>query len=324
MKNALIIGFTGLFGRYMAPCLRDRGFSLTVTTTDPSHSGDNASLYQDARAAGNDILRLDVTDRENVENVISKVKPGVIFDFAVQNSVSRAWREPGVTVDTNVTGAINVLDAARKMDEMPVVVFAGSGEEYGPHSFDAYPLREDVQPRPDNVFAASMACASQMCRIYADAYRMKVMVARTFNEAGPGQSGRFVISDFCRQFAKAEKAGLKEFPIYVGNINVERDFTDVRDIVKALCLISEKGRAGEIYNVGRGHAVPIRRIIEILTGITGITPEIHADALRFRPQDAPKYEADTDKLFSDTGWKPGIPLETTVSDIYEYWKCADR
>ncbi len=307
MKKALIIGGTGLFGRHMVPYLREKGVDVIITGL-PHSCGENGAIS------------LDVTDAAAVGEVISSVEPDVVFHFALQNSVSRAWREPGETVDTNVTGAINVLDAARKLETVPAIVMAGAGEEYGPHSFDTYPLTEDVQPRPDNVFAAAMACATQMSRIYARAYGMRVMVARTFNETGTGQSDRFVIADFCRQFVEAEKAGAKEFPMYVGNINIERDFTDVRDIVRALHLIAEKGRPGEIYNVGRGSAVPIRRIIEILSDITGITPDIHADALRFRPQDAPKYEADTRKLCADTGWKPEISLETTISDIYKSWR----
>ena len=312
MKNALSSGGTGLFGRHMVPFLRQEGIDVTVTGVSADGTGDDG------------VVRLDVTDPASVDSIMNSVRPDVVFNFGIQNSVSRAWKDPGETVDTNVTGGINILDAARRLDVMPVVIMAGSGEEYGPHSFDAFPLKEDMQPHPDNVFAATMACSAQMCRIYAGAYGMRIIVARTFNETGPGQSSRFVIDDFCSQFAGAAASGLSEFPLYVGNINVERDFTDVRDIVRALFLLAEKGRAGEIYNVGRGHAVPVRRIIEILEELTGVTAIIHADALRFRPQDAPKYEADTGKLFADTGWKPEIPLEKTVSDIYRYWEKERR
>lgn len=310
--NYLIVGGTGLFGGRLAVYLREQDPQAAITATKlPTEA---APMLPGVTWADVDVL-----DTLSIVETLQKARPNVIFDFAVQNSVSYAWVNPGATVDVNVTGALNLMDAVRQLDYQPTVVLAGSGEEYGRMPFDKLPQAEDANPNPGNIFGASKACQTMMAQIYCRAYKMKLIVLRTFNEIGPGQSGRFVVSNFCRQFALIE-AGRAEPVLHTGNVNIQRDFTDVRDLVRAFALVAEKGRPGEVYNAGRGAAVPIRRVLELLQQATGVTVEIHADAERIRPIDTPKFEADVTKIAADTGWKAEIPLEQTVMDMLEYWR----
>lgn len=310
--RSLIIGGTSLFGSRLAAYLQQQDPDARITATKlPTEAMPEVQGVQWAD--------VDVLDTLSIVAVLKKAQPQVVYNFAVQNSVGYAWVNPGATVDVNVTGALNLLDAVRQLDYKPTVVLAGSGEEYGRMSFDKLPQAEDAHPYPGNIFAASKVCQTMMAKIYRRAYGMELIVLRTFNEIGPGQSGRFAVSNFCRQFALIE-AGKAERVLHTGNVNIERDFTDVRDLVRAFALVAEKGRPGEVYNAGRGHAVAIRDVLEMLQKLTGIPVELRADAERIRPIDTPKFEADVTKIFTDTGWKAEIPLEKTVEDMLNYWR----
>ncbi len=310
--NYLIVGGTSLFGAGLAECLQSRDSSAVITAT-------KLPTEQALPLAGVTWADVDVLDTLSIIDTLNACHPDMVFNLAVQNSVGYAWSNPGATVDVNVTGALNLMDAVRQLDYQPVVVLAGSGEEYGRMPFDELPLAEDAKPNPGNIFAASKVCQTMMAKIYRRAYNMRLIVLRTFNEIGPGQSARFVVSNFCRQFALIE-AGKAEPVIHTGNVNIERDFTDVRDLVRAFALVAEKGRPGEVYNAGRGHAVPIREVLGMLEQLTHLKVELHADADRIRPIDTPKFEADTTKITADTGWQAEIPLEQTVEDMLNYWR----
>lgn len=308
----LIVGGNSLFGGRLAAYLHAQDAAAQITATKlPAEDA--------PELAGVRWAEVDVMDTLSIVATLKKTKPDRIFNFAVQNSVSYAWVNPGATVDVNIIGALNLLDAVRQLDYQPTVVLAGSGEEYGRMPFDQLPQAETANPNPGNIFAASKVCQTMMAQIYCRAYNMKLIVLRTFNEIGPGQSGRFVVSNFCRQFALMEK-GKAEPVLHTGNINIQRDFTDVRDLVRAFALVAEKGRPGEIYNAGAGHAVPIAAVLDILRELTGINATVQADAERIRPIDTPKFEADVQKICADTGWRAEIPLRQTIADMLEYWR----
>lgn len=308
--NTLIIGGTSLFGGYLTDSLLQKGERVAATKLPTEKPADRPGVtWSD----------VDVMDPLSIVDVLKKERPQVVYNFAVQNSVSYAWRNPGATVDVNVIGALNLLDAVRQLDYQPTVLLAGSGEEYGRMPFSDMPQTEEQKPNPGNIFAASKVCQTMMAQIYCRAYQMKIILVRTFNETGPGQSGRFVVSNFCKQFALMEK-GKAEPVLEVGNMNIQRDFTDVRDLVRAFELLAEKGRPGEIYNAGRGAAEPISRVIKLLQAQTGIAVQVRASADRIRPIDTPIFEADIAKLQQDTGWQAEIPLEKTVADMLDYWR----
>ena len=212
-----------------------------------------------------------------------------------------------------------MLDAVRKLDYKPRVLLIGSGEEYGHVRENEVPVQEDNVLRPGNIYAATKACQNMIGAIYAQAYGMDVMMVRAFNHVGPNQSPIFVVADFCKQTAEIE-AGLKEPVIKVGNLSARRDFSDVRDVVRAYVELMEKGKAGETYNVGSGNAVEIRKILDMILSRSKKEIRVEVEPSRMRPVDVPVIEADISKLKACTGWEQKITLEETIQDTLEYWR----
>jgi len=316
--NYLLIGGASLFGPFLLEELCKEDNHIVVTRLP--HEGLKISgKFEDYV----EVVELDILNRDSIDDLFKRIRPEVIFNFAVQNSVRYAWEHPDETIEINVNGLLNLLDAVRKLDYSPKIVVAGSGEEYGELPFSAMPVDESVSQNPTNIFAASKVCQTMMCELYAKAYKMDIVVLCTFNEIGPGQGDRFVVSDLCHQFARIE-AGKKEAKVEIGNINVIRDFTDVRDIVRAFEIASRYNLKNIKYNVGRGKAIPISEIIRILENITGIKAKIEIKSERVRLIDSAILESDPGALYRETGWKSEISIENTVLDMLNFWRDLER
>lgn len=313
MKYALIIGAAGFVGGYLANHLRKEcGWSVSVTKMSQEVCEIEDVLVYD----------LDILDAEAVQNLLIKIQPDYIFHLAAQSSVALSWKRPGLTVDVNVKGCINVLEAVRVMEVKPRVLLIGSSEEYGPVAEVENPVSEAKMPHPGNIYAATKACQNMIGKIYADAYQLDIMMVRAFNHIGPKQAPMFVVSDFCKQAVEIEK-GLREPVMYVGNLSAKRDFTDVRDIVRAYALLMQKGRAGETYNVGSGKACSIKEILDKILKLSTAEIKVETDPAKLRPVDVPVVEADISKLVEETGWQQEIALEKTLEETLEYWRNED-
>ena len=252
---------------------------------------------------------------------LEEIRPDVIFDLNVQDSVGQAWKNPNETVNVNVVETIALLNAVKDLDYKPRLVIGGSGEEYGHLGFDHLPLQESETPHPVNIFGATKACQTMFAKLYHRAYGMNVVVLRTFNETSPLQDDRWAISSFCKQFVKMER-GEQEKIIHVGNTNIIRDFTDVDDLAHAFELVAEKGASGEVYNAARGVGVSIGDIIHHLEQITSITVDIRTDKSKVRPIDAPAIIADVRKIREDTGWEASVDIRTTLEKMVNRWRIA--
>ena len=310
MKRALIIGAAGFVGSYLIDHIQKHCVWSIVVTKMPQETMACPAV---------DICDLDILAPEAIERLLEEQRPDYIFHLAAQSSVAVSWKNPGLTVDVNVKGSLNVLDAVRKLDYKPRVLLIGSGEEYGHVRENEVPVQEDNVLRPGNIYAATKACQNMVGAIYAQAYGMDVMMVRAFNHVGPNQSPIFVVADFCKQTAEIE-AGLKEPVIKVGNLSARRDFSDVRDVVRAYVELMEKGKAGETYNVGSGNAVEIRKILDMILCRSKKEIRVEVEPSRMRPVDVPVIEADISKLKACTGWKQKITLEETIQDTLEYWR----
>lgn len=310
MKRALIIGAAGFVGSYLIDHIQKHCVWSIVVTKMPQET---------MACPGVDICDLDILAPEAIERLLEERRPDYIFHLAAQSSVAVSWKNPGLTVDVNVKGSLNVLDAVRKLDYKPRVLLIGSGEEYGHVRENEVPVQEDNVLRPGNIYAATKACQNMIGAIYAQAYGMDVMMVRAFNHVGPNQSPIFVVADFCKQTAEIE-AGLKEPVIKVGNLSARRDFSDVRDVVRAYVELMEKGKAGETYNVGSGNAVEIRKILDMILCRSKKEIQVEVEPSRMRPVDVPVIEADISKLKACTGWEQKITLEETIQDTLEYWR----
>jgi GDP-4-dehydro-6-deoxy-D-mannose reductase len=260
---------------------------------------------------------LDLLDADAVHDLLHGIKPDRILHLAAQSSVAVSWKQPQQTAEVNIIGTLNLLEAARTLPIMPRILLVGSGEEYGAPAQN--PVREEMPLHPANIYAATKAAAEQFAAVYYKAYHLPVICVRAFNHIGPMQREIFVTADFCKQAAEIE-AGLREPVIRTGNLSAKRDFTDVRDIVRAYALLLECGRAGEIYNVGSGNAVMISDILSQIQQLCHVPFRIETDPAKLRPVDVPVIAADIAKLQAHTGWTPEIPLAQTLADTLEHWR----
>lgn len=311
MSKALIIGAAGFVGSYLAKCLQNE-FGMEVAATKLPHeilsSMDDVAVYD-----------LNILNKDDVVELLLSVRPDYIIHLAAQSSVSVAWKNPCLTVDVNIKGSINVLDAVRELYYKPRVLMIGSGEEYGHIKPGETPIKEDNNLRPGNIYAATKACQNMISSIYAQAYDMELMSVRAFNHIGPNQAPLFVVADFCKQVAEIEK-GLREPVMYVGNLAAQRDFTDVRDVVRAYALLVQKGESGKTYNVGSGHAIAIQEILNMIIEESTADVKVEVDPNKIRPVDVPIIEADTTLLKETTGWEQKIELRQTIRETLDYWR----
>lgn len=308
--NALIIGAAGFVGGYLSKHLKEAlGWNITATKMK----------HEELNIPDVNIVSLDILNKQEIIALLFDIKPDCIFHLAAQSSVSVAWKNPALTVDVNIKGSLNVLDAVRELFYKPRILLIGSGEEYGYVRPEDIPIREETLLRPGNLYAATKACQNMIGKIYTDAYDMNIMMVRAFNHIGPNQAPLFVVSDFCKQVVEIER-GLQVPVIHVGNLSVFRDFTDVRDVVRAYSAIILQGKRGETYNVGSGKSMEIREMLETILSFSTASITIETDPAKLRPVDVPIIEADTSKLYNLTGWKPLIPFHQTVQETLDYWR----
>lgn len=312
--KALVIGGGGFVGPYLVRHLTDDlGYEVTVTkTVKETLTMDNAT-----------VRNLDILDMEQIRTLLEEEKADYLFHLAAQSSVAYSWKNPTLTVDVNIKGCVNLLEAVKDADKKPRVLLIGSGEEYGHIKKDECPIIEDNVLRPGNIYAATKSCQNMLGKIYSDAYGLDIMMVRAFNHIGPNQTPVFVVADFCKQVADIEK-GKQEPVIYVGNLSAKRDFTDVRDVVKAYALLVKGGKRGETYNVGRGHAVAIEDILKEIVSMSDKDIEVKVDEKKLRPVDVPIIEPDIEKIKKEVGWEPVIELRQTLEETLEYWRSSDR
>lgn len=306
--KALIVGGSGFVGPHLADYLR-RKLSVDVLLTS---SQVNNKKYE----------FLDVLNLDSIRDFLCRTSPELIFYLAAQSSVKIAWEKPLTTAEVNVFGILNFLEVYRELGLKSKILVVGSGEEYGDYNGnEKHTLEEGDVLNPGNVYAVTKACQNMISSVYAKAYSVPIVMTRTFNHFGPGQSSNFVVSDFCRQIAKIEK-GLQEPVIYVGNLKAKRDFSDVRDIVDAYCRLILFGKFGETYNVGTGVGIEIKYILEELLKKSKVDIKVEVDVLKYRPIDVEEIVPNVNKLMLCTGWRPSFSLDQSLSDMLNYWRDA--
>lgn len=310
MKKALVIGAAGFVGSYLIEYIQKNCKWSIVATKMP---------WEELKLPSVEVYELDILDKASIVLLLKKEQPDYIFHLAAQSSVALSWKMPGITVDVNIKGSLNVLDAIREVGYSPRILLIGSSEEYGYVRQEEIPVTESNPLRPGSIYAATKACQNMIGKIYSQAYNMDIMMVRAFNHVGPNQSPIFVVADFCKQIAEIEK-GIKSPVVKVGNLNAKRDFSDVRDVVCAYVKLMEMGKTGETYNVGSGKAVEIREILDMILEFSEINIEIEVDNERIRPAGGDVIEADIRKLVECTGWKPEVPLKATIYETLDYWR----
>lgn len=261
--------------------------------------------------------RVDLGDGAALRAVLARLRPDRVFHLAAEASVARSWEAPAEVVTANVRSTLNLLEAVRAEAPEARVLVACSGEEYGPPR--RLPVDEDHPLSPRNPYAASKAMADVLAGSYADAHGLCVVRTRAFNHTGPGQSDTYVVSSFARQIAEAEAGGGERALLDTGNLDVRRDFSDVRDVVRAYRLALEHGEPG-VFNVCSGRATPVSDILTGLAAHSSLKVERRLDPSRLRENEVPEIAGSHQKLTEATGWQPEIALSDTLRDVLDWWR----
>jgi GDP-4-dehydro-6-deoxy-D-mannose reductase len=281
-------------------------------------------LREHLEASGDQVFAplFDITDSDSVQQSISEIRPDAIYHLAGQANVGASWTDPFSTFAVNANGTLNVVQAAIKAGA-PRVLVVGSAEVYGVVTSEDLPVSEDRQLRPASPYAASKAAAEMVALQAHLGSGLPVMVARSFNHVGPGQSDGFVVSALARRVVDARRTGARS--ISVGNLSPRRDFTDVRDVVRAYRLIIESGKPGTSYNVCTGRAVSIGEVAKLLVDIDAAQEnaeplELQVDPALQRPVDVPELRGDPRRLHDDTGWTPLLSVSDTLAQVLQHWR----
>jgi GDP-4-dehydro-6-deoxy-D-mannose reductase len=313
--RVLITGFTGFVGSHLAEYLMARG--------DVEVFGVHRwrSRLENVEHLGDRVRRVecDMRDAAGVRHVLRDIRPDRIFHLAAQSYVPASWHAPAETLAGNVLGQVNLLEALRDLDLPARVHIAGSSEEYGLVLPEEIPIREDSPLRPLSPYAVSKVSQDLLAYQYWKSYQIHVVRTRGFNHTGPRRGEVFVTSNFARQVAEIEK-GLREPIVWVGNLESIRDFTDVRDMVRAYWLALERGTAGEVYNICSGRGYSARQVLDTLLDLTHVKVEVRQDPARMRPSDVTLLVGDCSKFRHATGWAPTIPFEVTLKDLLDHWR----
>lgn len=274
----------------------------------------------DVVAAAPSSSAADLRDPAVARSLIADARPDVVYHLAARAHVGKSWDDPVGTMNENLAVAANVLEAVRLEAPDATVLSVGSGEEYGPP--ETVPTTEDHPLRPQNPYAVSKASGGLAARFYADAYGLRVIHARAFNHSGPGQEPIYAIAAFAQQIARGLDAGEDPIRIATGNADTRRDYTDVRDIVRAYRLLAARGTPGEVYNVCSGVTRSARELVAGLADVAGVAVDHVVDPARVRAHEVMEIRGDASKLQAATGWRPEIPLEQTLADALASFRPA--
>jgi GDP-4-dehydro-6-deoxy-D-mannose reductase len=264
-------------------------------------------------------LEADLSDREAVAQALAHAQPDRIFHLAGQPFVPESFRDPAATLSANTLGALHIFLALIDQQRQARVLVVGTNEEYGTLGEADLPISERTPLRPANPYGVSKAAQTLLAQQYAQSHGLDLICVRPFTHIGPRQNERFVSAAFARQIARIER-GLQPPVLQVGNLDARRDFTDVRDMVRAYSMLVEHGTRGAVYNAGSGQAVTIRDLLDMLLEASSVAIEVRTNPDLMRPIDVPVVICDASALRNCTGWAPRIPLRQTLGDILDYWR----
>jgi len=315
--RVFITGATGFAGSHLVDHLLAAGHHvLALVHEATSHQG--LPVHERVQPVSGDLL-----DPDGLAAAVAAARPDWIFHLAGQAYPARSWDDPAQTLAVNAGGTANLLRAAAlcagEARGRPRVVVVTSAEIYGPLSPADMPLTEATPARPRHPYGVSKLAAGELARVYWARYGLPVVEARPFNHIGPRQAPGFVVPDFASQLA-AISLGRAEPVMRVGNLEPERDFTDVRDVVAAYVRLAEAGRPGEAYLICSGRSVSVRRLLDTLIDLAGVRVEVRTDPARINPSDTPCLYGSYAKLEADTGWRPQIPLRQSLADALADWQ----
>jgi GDP-4-dehydro-6-deoxy-D-mannose reductase len=316
MRRVLVTGVTGFAGSHLVDHL--------LTRRDCEIHGiwrwrSRTENIEHLKPGDITLHECDLRDATSTYDVVARVKPDWIFHLAAQSFVPTSWVAPTESLTTNILAQVNLFEAVRRLGLKCRIQLACSSEEYGMVLPDEVPIKETNPLRPLSPYAVSKVTQDMLGYQYWMSWKVDSVRTRGFNHEGPRRGPVFVASDFAKQIADIEK-GRRPPVLNVGNLEAKRDFTDVRDMVKAYVLALEKCEPGEVYNICRGRCWSIREVLDLLLARTKSKIEVRQDPARLRPSDVPILLGDNTKFVRATGWAPEIPFERTLEDMLEHWR----
>jgi GDP-4-dehydro-6-deoxy-D-mannose reductase len=313
VARALITGITGFAGGHLAAHLLDRGdIDVYGVAHDMGHGVDHLERPTP-------VVIADLRDLQVVEEVLLDVRPDHIYHLAAQAYVPTSWQDPWDTFENNVRPELNILQLMVREGLKARLLVVASNEVYGIVSPDKLPVDENNLLEPANPYGVSKAAQDLLARQYFLSHGIDVIRARAFNHLGPRQSPQFVAANFARQISEVE-VGLREPLVRVGNLQAQRDFTDVLDVVRAYALLMNKGRSGEAYNIGSGQPRSVQSVLDTLLKMSTMKVRVERDPARMRPSDVPVIYGDISKLRADTSWEPWVPFKESLCRVLAYWR----
>ena len=306
MNRVLIFGAGGFVGSYLCKEFLNNGYKVSGTD-----KGEGIALPPEV-----DFYKSDLMQSDEVENLISQIQPDIIVNLAAISSVGASWNIPQTTMTINVIGALNIMEAARKSEQKPRILFVGSSEEY---VISERPMDEKTQLNANNPYGISKVTQEQFAKLYREQYGLKIYCVRPFNHTGVGQRDSFVLPSFCKQVAEINKSG-KPGKIQVGNLKVKRDFSHVKDIARAYRMIVESDNCNQIYNVGSGNAYSLEDMLTYIIGLSNQSIEIEVNQNRIRPTDQSVICCDRSLIGKELGWEPRYDVYDALKEMYEYYK----
>jgi GDP-4-dehydro-6-deoxy-D-mannose reductase len=311
--NCLVTGCSGLIGPHLAEHLLRSG--ANVWGTYYLGGAKLASL-----ASGVRWLQCNMSDANNVDQIVDACQPDRIFHLAAQSYPVKSWSDPVGTIQANLLGTLYLLDALRKRNPACQVLVFGSSAEYGTSSGQTDSIPETAAMKPDNPYGVSKVAADLLSDLYNRAYGQNIIRVRPFFVIGPGR-GSNVFVDFAKRIVEIERGGADS--LRVGNLSAVRDIVDVRDAVRAIWMIAEKGNSGTVYNLCSGQAHSIREALEIMLKFASTPVQVYSDKAAFRVLETLKLVGDSTRL-RQLGWTPEIPLEQTLADILQFWRTQSQ
>ncbi len=315
MKKALITGVAGFAGGFLAEYLLSaENFEVVGTYL----SDDQLKFAQYIKGKVK-LKKLDLLDAQETSILVKETKPDYVFHLAALTSPSESFGNPSLTITNNVAAQVNLLEAIRESAVDATILIVSSADVYGLVDKADLPIDEQTPLMPVNPYAVSKLAQDFLGLQYYLSYGLKIIRVRPFNHIGPRQSARFVVPSFAKQIAEIEK-GKVEKVISVGNLYSKRDFTDVRDMMRAYLLALDKGQPGEVYNIGSGTSHKIQEILDMLLSLSSEKITVEIDKNKFRPKDEPELICDRTKFTQKTGWEPKIDIMQTLRDTLDYWR----
>lgn len=318
--RVLVTGAGGFVGCYLTAALAKRGHVVFAGVHKRETAATSFTSDVTAVQEGEIISApIDITDGQSLTAVLAKLRPDGIIHLAAQSMVKKAWEDPAQTLLVNTVGTVLLLQAVKQVNAGIKVVTIGSSEEYGLAGKAGHPIDEEAPCLPQNPYAVSKLAMGQVALQLARRDGLRVIHVRPFNHFGPGQREGFVVSDFAAQIARIEK-GLCPPVIKVGDLSARRDFTDVRDVVRAYVLLLECDVATGIYNVCSGQARSAREILMGLLALTKQKVTVEVDQARFRPSEVPVFIGSGEKIRRAVGWRPARDFAESLRETLDWWR----